>query len=37
MISNERAAALDKACAPWGDADVKKPACMLQLAAMDVR
>lgn len=33
MISNQRFAALERACAPWGNDDVKKPKCMLELAA----
>ena len=33
MIPNQRFAALQKACAPWGDSDVKSVACRLQLAA----
>ena len=33
MIPNKRFAALEAACAPWGNDDVKKPKCALQLAA----
>eukprot|EP00966_Prymnesium_polylepis_P015577 360172-Prymnesium_polylepis.1 len=33
MISNQRFDALQKACAPWGNDDVKKPACASELSA----
>ena len=31
MISNQRMASLDTACAPWGDGDVKKARCLKEL------
>lgn len=36
MISNERKASLEAACAPWGDSDVRKVTCEEQLAAANL-
>ena len=35
MISNQRFASLEKACAPWGNDDVKTAACRTELSAVN--